>query len=161
MVLSAHIVVGVAVAAVTGSPELALSAALLSHYAMDAIPHREYEVKRLALGARGAEALKDLWKVALDMSVGFGLITAAVGLHPLLLLAGLFAILPDGGSFVYFQLRTSPASPLSRIFLPVLVAHAGLHNKVHWWKPRKISWPLAILTQTSALALSLLMLLNA
>ena len=86
-----HAVTGALVAAAINRPVIALPAALLSHFAVDAIPHWNYELKP-HIARRQVIMLADL---ALSLAL---LIVLAVGVdaNPYLVIAGgLLAILPD------------------------------------------------------------------
>ncbi|HET6863868.1 MAG TPA: hypothetical protein VFH37_01540 [Candidatus Saccharimonadales bacterium] len=86
-----HAVTGALVAAVIDKPILALPAALLSHFAADAIPHWNYELKP-HIARRQVVILADL-----VLSLALLLILAlTVDARPWLIIGGgLLAILPD------------------------------------------------------------------
>lgn len=137
MVLAPHAIVGAATAVVFRKhPIIAVCAAFLSHFVLDAIPHWHY---RLASwhkdpsrphGIRvvfGKTIVRDLSIAAIDFSIGTGAALAAslmfVPHYFLLVLAGAIAgILPDALQIVYYLFPDSAIRYLQRF-------HMAVHSK--------------------------------
>lgn len=136
MTLATHAAVGAIIASRFPShPITAFCLAFVSHFVLDTIPHKDYELGSLSR-SHDNDAMKtrvrmnaifrqDLLKVGLDVLIGFvvalfllygrmPLFTMAVGI------AG--AILPDFLQFLYFGLRTQPLVILEQI-------HVWFHTK--------------------------------
>lgn len=128
MILTTHLLVGAAIASKTKFLPLPLSLllAFLSHYLLDALPHREYSVKNIKRKI-WKKSLSDFLKVFLDVFIG-SFILLALSKNLLLALAGgLFAILPDG-------------LILLGLLFPnrLLKLHSNFHQKMHFPKDKKI-----------------------
>lgn len=109
MILSVHFLFGAAVGGALNNPVLGLPAAFASHYMLDSLPHREYDIPNVehisSVGWR--RAVNDLAKIAFDISLGFILIILVAQnntILPWLLLFGFIACIPDGISFLNFLL---------------------------------------------------------
>jgi hypothetical protein len=86
-----HAITGALVAAAINKPAIALPAALASHFAVDAIPHWNYEIKA-HIARRQVVMLADL---ALSLALLLSL-ALKVDANPYLIIAGgLLGILPD------------------------------------------------------------------
>lgn len=99
MILSVHIIIGATVAAKTGGLGWGLLLAFLSHYLFDTLPHAGYSVKNLQQRKWGQTA-PELFKIFLDIFVGFFLVLWLSKNTTFVLLGGLVAILPDGLNFL-------------------------------------------------------------
>lgn len=151
MVLTVHILIGAAVATRTGNPILGLLFAFLSHYLIDAIPHKEYSIQNIKEG-KWQNSSKDFLKIFLDILIGFFLIIIFQGNYFLAFLGGLSAILPDILTFLHFIFpKIKPLHLLSKF-----------HEKTHWFKHSKIKIPLflGIFTQVLMLFLAILIFLR-
>jgi hypothetical protein len=111
-----HAVTGAAVAAAINEPVLALLAALLSHFAIDAIPHWNYE-----LGPHIARR-QVLMSADLTLSLALLLILAlTVDANPyIVILGGLLGFLPDTMWLRYFltgrpSISGSPRRLINRV----------------------------------------------
>lgn len=139
MILTSHTIIGVAAASVFPShPIVAFSAALLSHYIMDAIPHWEYDLLSSEKDLNnplnndikiGKDFFSDLRKVSVDIFTGiiasflifyfFGISKMPI----LILIAGISGgIAPDILQFVYFKFRQEP-------FKSLYLFHYFIHNR--------------------------------
>jgi len=151
MILTVHILIGSIVATKTGSPILGFLFAFLSHYFIDAIPHREYSIQNIKEG-KWKNSFKDFLKIFLDILIGFFLIIIFQGNYFLAFLGGLSAILPDILTFLYFIFpKIKPLHLLSKF-----------HEKTHWFNNSKIKIPLfwRISTQVLILFLAILIFLR-
>lgn len=72
MVIASHILAGAVIAAKINSPAIGLPLAFLSHFILDALPHREYSIKGLAEPGSKNFA-NSATKVLVDSSMGLGL----------------------------------------------------------------------------------------
>ena len=103
MILTPHILAGAVVAAKISNPVIGLPLAFLSHFLLDALPHREYSIAGLTR-PKSKNFAKSAAKVLIDLSFGLGLtVFAATEQINILYLAGaiILAVLPD-----FFQLLT-------------------------------------------------------
>jgi hypothetical protein len=125
MILCTHAVVGAALASFLPSyPAAAFVIGFASHYALDAIPHRDYPIKSRSVNPRiGAPMVFDHAFVQDAMTIGSdGLlgITAALFLFAssanlwAILLGAIGAILPDPLQFVHSRLPHEPLRTLQR-----------------------------------------------
>lgn len=147
MILASHVIVGVAVARVFPShPALAFSAALASHYAMDAIPHWDYHLLSTKMDLDNPindditidrNFISDLKKILFDMVLGtsvsfllfyFFLPGASVGIF----IAGIVGgVAPDILQFAYFRLRREP-------FKSLYLFHQFVHSRTRELKEHLI-----------------------
>lgn len=103
MVLTPHILAGAVVAVKIQNPAIGLPLAFLSHFLLDALPHREYSIAGLTR-PKSRNFAKSAGKVLVDASLGLGLVVfAAPSDINFLYLAGamILAVLPD-----FFQFLT-------------------------------------------------------
>jgi hypothetical protein len=134
MVLTTHAAAGAAIAlAFRDNPWAGLFLALVSHFALDAVPHWHYPTKRLKrelknlTGARpelDKGVLKDLAAIGLDFTIGVGIVAAA-GLqfapeNLLLILAGaVLGTIPDFFQLLYYLFPVFPFVQIQRFHLRV------------------------------------------
>ena len=169
MILSTHAVVGGALAGtLTSDPALGFMIGCASHFALDMVPHWDYELRsRVGEGEQtdiqiGHAFPYDLMRVALDAVVGCAVIIGVgwyVGLIPSMpalfatpIIWGAFGgMLPDPLQFAYFKW---PHEPLKVIF--------RIHHALHWWHPYgKIRTPMQGVLLQSIVWIVALMLLTA
>jgi hypothetical protein len=129
-----HAVTGALVAAAIDKPALALPAALLSHFVIDAIPHWNYRFNP-DIARRQTVMLADL---ALSSALIL-ILAVTVEANPyLIILGGLLGILPDAMWLRYFisgrsSVTGSPKRLINRL------------RKFHFWiQWSETSWGLAI-----------------
>ena len=139
MILTSHAIIGVAAAsAFPTHPILAFSAALASHYIVDAIPHWEYDLLSSKKDrdnplnndlAVVKDFFSDLIRVLFDMCLGIVIsffIFHFLGFNfnsLLILIAGIAgAVAPDILQFVYFRFRREP-------FKSLYVFHYYIHSR--------------------------------
>lgn len=124
MILTCHLLTGAAIALKIQPTPLALILAFLSHYLLDIIPHREYSIKNI-FEKRWSKSFFDFLKVFLDIAFGALLILFLSKNQPIIYAGALFAILPDGFTF------------LALIFLKIKILrkHRNFHqNIIHFFK---------------------------
>jgi len=100
MIWTAHLLTGALVASKIANPFLGIGASVLSHFVLDTIPHQEYNIDRIRT-KNWRKALPDILKIAVDFSVGMGLILYFTKFNLFLAMAGLAALIPDGLWFLY------------------------------------------------------------
>ena len=132
MVLSTHIIVGSAVASLfPNQPIIGFGLAFASHFAMDAIPHWDYELKsKVTLGDNPWDPLtgdmlispkfiRDIFCVGLDIAIGLILAIFILGgagkFSVSVLIAGaLGGAMPDFLQFAYMKIRRDPLTSLQQ-----------------------------------------------
>jgi len=120
MILSVHAIFGAAVASlVPNHPVIGFGLGFVSHFVLDAIPHRDYELisvdcdytgkaKPIDLIMNKFKLIRDVLLASFDALVGLCLAFLFFfdQVHPWLFLAGaLGALLPDGIVFLYLLLQ--------------------------------------------------------
>ena len=118
MVLTPHILVGAALGASISNPVMAVVGAFALHFALDAIPHWDYDIyssrKKAALkvGAdlaiAGITILLLIWRMPIEQQINT-------------LIGGFFGVLPDGFLFLSFIFKNK-----------YLDRFARFHNFWHW-----------------------------
>jgi len=117
VLLTPHILAGVAIVTLTPNPILGLIFVLLSHYFLDLFPHKEYTIKTIRAG-QWSKSLPDFLKVFLDIILGLAAVFFIAGLSPLILAASFVTLIPDGLTLLYCIF---PANKLLE-----------KHLKIHW-----------------------------
>ena len=120
MLLTPHILVGVAIITKVPNPILGLILVLLSHYFLDLFPQKEYLIKNIRSG-QWSKSLLDFLKVFLDIALGLMIIFLTVGYTPLILIAAFLAIFPDGLTLLYCLL------PANGLFKKHLKMHTAIN----------------------------------
>jgi hypothetical protein len=146
MILCTHAIVGGAIASLFPShPVIVAVAGFASHFAIDAIPHWDYPLRTISIGADA-----DNRNLALDrnlifdlMLIGFGACTglaiavwlfASPATRTAIVLGAFMAILPDGLQFACSVFPHEPLKSLQRF-------HQWIHSK------RRLSWPVGASSQ--------------
>jgi hypothetical protein len=147
MILTTHAIVGAAIATLIPShPIAALAAGIVSHFAIDAIPHWDYPLRSMFRGTKQRAALEldrgsiiDFGMVAVDGILGLALAVLLFA-NPANLIAvlcgALGGMLPDPLQFVHWLFPHSPLRILQQF-------HVWIHSK------RKLAWPIGIASQLS------------
>ena len=147
MILATHAVVGAAIASlIPDHPLGAFLAGVVSHFAIDAIPHWDYPLRSMFRGADKGAALAldrglviDFSLIALDGFVGLVLAIwlFATPATMLTIMMGIFGgMLPDPLQFAHRLYPHEPLRSLQRF-------HAWVHSKT------KLGWPLGVTTQAA------------
>lgn len=146
MILLAHLLLGAVVGNYIKNVPLAILLALLCHYALDTIPHVEYSIKNLE-EKNWKKSLPDFLKVFLDFSFGMALIALFSKNQPLIYICAIVAILPD-------------ATTLLGWIVPgkLLRLHYRFHEKLHYFKYKKIPAFWRIFTQVATVIICVLLL---
>lgn len=120
MILLVHMIFGAAIGFAVKNAPLAIILAFLSHYFLDFFPHAEYDIS--------GKKMTVVLKVAADFSLGILLIFILSGIQPIIYICAFFAILPDGLTVLNYIMPNK-----------ILSAHYKLHQKIHFFKDKKIS----------------------
>ncbi|MBX4188564.1 hypothetical protein KW792_00495 [Candidatus Saccharibacteria bacterium] len=133
MTITNHAVTGALVAAAIDRPLIALPAALLSHFLIDALPHWDYY--KLAKTKKGKRAL-----VSIDALLAFGLLSIlalSVNAAPwIIFLGGCLGILPDV-MWARFILHGKPSITGNRGSLINTIRR--YHINIQWLETNKIA----------------------
>ncbi len=106
MLLAVHMLVGAAIGYKIHNYWLVFILSFLSHFVLDAIPHREYKIDSLIEKRVNRKSIFDLFQVFLDFTIGLAIILLFVEKSPYLTYAllGMFAaMIPDGINFLHWQ----------------------------------------------------------
>lgn len=104
MILTTHILAGSVVGKYIDQPVLVATTALALHFALDHFRHGEYLTKK--------SVIKDSWKTALDMGVGFGFVFLYSNFYDIppqelrnILIAVFFSLFPDALTLLYWEAK--------------------------------------------------------
>jgi len=155
MILSAHLLLGAAVASKITYAPLAIILALLSHYFLDLIPHIEYSINNISK-KQWQKSAPDILRVLLDFSFGILLIlifsnppyASGVFRRPIIYMGAFVALIPDSLTII------------SSLFPnKILSKHDQLHTKkIHFLRYKKISTFWRILSQLLVIIISIILL---
>ena len=149
MLLTPHILVGVAIITLVQNPILGLIFVLLSHYLLDLFPHTEYSVKNIR-NRQWSKSSPDFLKTFLDIALGLSIVYLTIGYTSLILIAIFVAILPDGFTLLH---SIFPANSL-------LKKHMKIHMAINTVRAnKKIPAVLGIVSQIIVVAIAIYFLL--
>lgn len=125
MTLTTHAIVGGAIASLMPShPLLAIGLAFISHFILDAFPHRDYPLRSPSIDPKIAGPMRydrklvtDALTIGADASLGLVLalyLFAARGNFALVFCAACAAMLPDALQFAYMRFPHEPLVSLQR-----------------------------------------------
>jgi len=124
MILTTHILSGAALGASVKNPYAVAGLAIILHFLLDTLPHGDYLNKK--------SRLREFWKVAVDLAIGFSLVAAAVLIREGIfnniqnILVGIFfSLFPDGTTFLYIWVKIKFLKPLKTF-----------HENLHCYKNR-------------------------
>lgn len=179
MILTIHALAGAAVANQFHNKLIACILAFLSHFLLDAIPHREYSLENVKFGFKSQEFLRLAIKILIDLVLGFILIIIFTKERSNLfqnLIGGFCALIPDGLSVLWAMVKNdnlrkffnqqpsieNNSKPINN-FLQALENilnkfYHNCHNNLHWLKNTPLFW--GILSQVLILLMSLFSLFN-
>ncbi len=155
MLLAVHMLFGAAAGATIQEPAGAFALAFATHYFLDSLPHREYEIPHIEnIRAHSfSRALPDFLKIAADICAGIFMLwlLAPPQQTPLYLIAlGMAAALPDAISFLHFLAPNNA----------ILAAQKRFHKKIHIHPEKKETpWGLGIGAQIAVVFASLALIL--
>lgn len=165
MFLTPHFLTGAAIAQNSSDPTTGLIFAFLSHYLLDAIPHREYAINNIRQ-ARWDKSLPDFLKSFLDLFLALAIVFLLSKNKFLAIAGGFAAILPDALTVVYLRFKNSDSK-----IIKALERHHFFHDEIiHWFEKekyesknslvKKISLMGKILSQFIVMAIAVLFLLR-
>lgn len=150
MILSVHFIAGAALSRIIPEPALLAPAAMALHLALDVFPHWEYDFMQTSKKRAAAKIATDIVLGALF--VAFVLRDTSLPHLAIALTGGFFGILPDGITFLYLVSKKKLFSRFTRM-------HIFFHTLIIPENEHPPAW-LGILTQSAAVAFSLLALLS-
>ena len=136
MILSAHFLTGAAIAANAPNPYLGLLFAYLSHYLFDLLPTWEYKIS----GIKNKEWIKTKKEfLAILLDISFGLLVFFFFSKNILIagLGGFLAMIPDGLTLLFILFPQ----------IGVFNRHFKIHNAFNYFKNKKTSLPIEVLTE--------------
>ena len=149
MLLTPHILTGVAIMAKVQNPILGLLLVFLSHYFLDCFPQEEYEIENIKKGC-WHKSFWEFFKVFLDIAFGFLVILLLTEVNILIFIAAFLAILPDGFTLLFVIFSNNK----------LLKIHNAFHQKINYFfKDKKISPFWGILSQVAVIAVAIFLLL--
>ena len=174
-----HAVAGAAVANQFQNKLIAWVLAFLSHFILDAIPHREYSLENVKYGFKSKKFRKLALKILIDLLLGFILIIIFTKQRSNLsqnLIGGFCALIPDGLTLLWVIIKDDNLSkffnrqraikndfkPFNKFFqiLDNLLGkfYYNCHNILHWLKKPPLFW--GIFSQVFILIISIFSLIN-
>ena len=149
MLLTPHILTGVAIFSSVSNPALGLFLVFLSHYFLDCFPQTEYSIKNIK-ESRWSKTIPDFLKIFSDIALAMLIVFFLINYNPLILAAIFLAILPDGITFL------SCIFPKNKLFR----AHQKVHSVINKiGENKKIPAFLGIFSQIAVIALAIFFLL--
>lgn len=122
MILTTHILSGAALGANVQNPYAVAGLSIVLHFFLDLFPHGDYLNKK--------SRLREFWKVAVDLAIGFSFVAAIIFIRGLpsnnglnienILIGIFFSLLPDFTTFLHNWLKM-------KFLTPVRTFHEGLH----------------------------------
>ncbi|MDP1846097.1 MAG: hypothetical protein Q8L09_05185 [Candidatus Moranbacteria bacterium] len=121
MILTTHILSGAVLGANIQNPYAVAGLSIALHFLLDLFPHGDYLNKK--------SGLREFWKVAIDLAIGFSLIAAILFCRGFTSTGGLqniaigifFSLLPDGTTFLHIWMKM-------KFLKPVKDFHESLHR---------------------------------
>lgn len=149
MLLTPHILTAAAI--ITNVPNLILGLilVLLSHYFLDLFPQKEYDVKNMR-EKQWNKSPSDFLKVFSDIALGLLIVFLLADYNPLILIAALLAIVPDGATLLYFIF------PENRLLKKHWKLHHGI-NAICENKNIPVFW--GVFSQVAVIAIAIYFLL--
>lgn len=135
MTLTAHAIVGAGIATIMPThPVLGICTAFASHFALDALPHRDYQIRSASITPKKGGVMRldralvlDLISIGTDFAFGFALATtlfATTVSWPYIICAAFAGMLPDALQFAYLKWPHQPLVSLQRF-------HEWIHTSHH------------------------------
>lgn len=149
MILSAHFLVGGAIAVKSQIPILGILLAFLSHYLFDLLPVKEYDISSI-YSQQWRKSFFDFSKVTLDILLGILLVLMFSENIWLGLIGGFFAMVPDALTLLFIIF------PKNKI----LNWHYQIHKNFNYFKNKKIPSLLGITTETLVYLMAILYLFS-
>jgi hypothetical protein len=149
MLLTPHILAGVAIISVVPNPIFGFILVLSSHYFLDFFPQKEYSIRNIQ-GKRWKKSVRDFSMVFSDIALGFFIVFIISGFNLLVFAAACLAIFPDSLTLLYLLL------PKNKI----LAGHHKIHAAINAFSENKnlpAFWGVASQVIVAILAISLLL----
>lgn len=108
MLLTPHILIGALIGFKIQNPWLVFILAIISHFILDAIPHREYDIKALRRKKIDKQFIIELFQVITDLVIGVSTTIFFVWHSPSrnsAILGMMAAVIPDGITFLYWRTK--------------------------------------------------------
>lgn len=150
MILTPHLLVGAVVASKISNPILALPLALLSHYFLDPLAQKEYQIENIK-AKNWSRSFFDFSKVFLDISCGVVLIALFSEKNPVIFIGAFLAIIPDGLTLVNIIFPNNKLIKLHQRF------HEAV-NSIYYNKIKREPPFLGILAQITVVAAAIFLL---
>ncbi|MFH1780792.1 MAG: hypothetical protein ABH841_02210 [Candidatus Nealsonbacteria bacterium] len=150
MLLTPHILIGVAIITLVRNPILGLIFVLLSHYFLDLFPQKEYTIKTIKAG-QWSKSFFDFSKVFLDIFLGLTIIFFITGYSYLILTAVFASLIPDGLTLLHCIF------PKNRLLKKHMKIHGAI-NAVCENKKIPVFWGIA--SQAAAIAAAIYFLIQ-
>ncbi len=148
MLLTPHILTGVAIITRIQNPILGLIFVLLSHYFLDLFPQTEYSIKNIRAG-QWKKSLPDFLKVFLDIMLSLAIVFLTKSFSPLILAAIFIALFPDGLTLLHCIFPKN--QPLKK--------HMKIHTAINAvCENKKIPAVLGIVSQIIVIAVAIYLL---
>lgn len=147
MILLAHLLFGAAIGHIIKNVPLAIILAFLSHYFLDIFPHVEYNIENIQK-KQWKRALPQLLAVLLDFLTGIFLLSLLSDNQPIIYICAIFAILPDGFSFLESVIKNGMLKRCNQFH----------KDEVHFLKNKKIPNFWRIFSQVLAVVISIAIL---
>lgn len=149
MLLTPHLLVGVAIITNVQNPALGLVLVLLSHYFLDCFPQQEYSIKNIR-GRRWNKSLPDFLKIFTDIALGLSVVFLTTGYSLFIFIAAFFAILPDGLTLLHCIFPTN--RPLKK--------HIKIHTAINAvCENKRLPASLGVISQIAVTAIAIYFLL--
>ncbi|HDL75028.1 MAG TPA: hypothetical protein ENH06_01415 [bacterium] len=128
MIFTIHFLLGAVLATKIKTIALFVPLAFISHYILDAIPHKQYSLDNI-FQKNWKNSFFDFLKIFLDVLLGILLVFILAQNLFLALLGGIFATLPDGFTFLSIIFQKNK----------ILKKHFNFHHKTIHSSNKKIS----------------------
>lgn len=130
MIFTTHAIAGAAVAKLfSTNPAAAFIAAFLSHFILDAIPHRDYNLLSRKINPSdplngdmvwGKKFIIDILKISIDIAAGITLSLLFIKSQStyqtsVIIFGAIGGILPDGLHFLYWKLKIEPLRSIQKV----------------------------------------------
>ena len=137
MVLAVHTIVGAAIVNQIQIKWLGYLLAFLSHFLLDTIPHREYDIEGLAFGWKKKKFWNTAFKILLDSTIGFVFIIIFAKNRsnlPQMFIGGFCALLPDCLTLFFWLLKNQNFSKFLTGKIVSAVEELKDMNKTNWYR---------------------------
>lgn len=150
MIITPHLLVGAAIGKTINSYLLVAVFSFISHYLVDLIPHKEYEISAINERDFSRKMVWDFVKLGVDFLPGFLIGAYLSGNNFGYVLTGMiFAILPDVADGL---------KRLVGIFNPDFLSN--IHDKTHFWKKKMPPVWLRVFTQLAVSIIAIWILIS-